>query len=132
MVQDCCTFYRAVLVLCYCMKLLNRYCDQQDLRGVVSTEAIQSATAATNSTAMRLVPEIEALLSSNAPADALSLQDLALLLESFELKRAMQKKQVAAPVVHHKAPQSSSDKKRLSIGKALMHSHRHILTLTPT
>lgn len=94
---------------------------------MVSLEAAQSS-ASLCAAPMRMVREIETLLSSNAPADALSLQDLALLLESFELKRAMLKKQVAAPAPPLQSPKaaqpssssSGADKKRLSLGALML------------
>lgn len=85
----------------------------------MSAEAAQLVVTTSAAAPMRMVGEIEALLSSNGPADALSLQDLALLLESFELKRAMQKKQVAAPVAQTaKSAQPSSSSSGKSVGKA--------------
>jgi hypothetical protein len=92
----------------------------QDVSGILHPAASQVRPTGTTE-ALRLPGEVEALLLENVPSDALSLEDLAVLLDSIEARKALRSKngeQAGAAGPGHRAVQpSSGDKKRLSLGE---------------
>jgi hypothetical protein len=99
----------------------------QDVSGILHPGASQVRPGTTE--ALRLPGEVEALLLENVPSDALSLEDLAVLLDSIEARKALRSKAgvhpgttgpctgAGAPQNHRAVQPSSGDKKRLSLGE---------------
>lgn len=92
---------------------------------MVNASCLQPRPRPVGGSVLRMAAEVEALLLDNVPADALPLEDLAVLLDSLELRKSLRTRAaqpVLAPAHTNTSakpaqPSSSGDKKRLSLGK---------------
>jgi hypothetical protein len=77
---------------------------------------------------LRLVSDIESLLAENIPADALSLEDLAALLESIELRAELRKRKAQPPAAVSHSGMSSPSHLRITIPRYSDRFHAILFT----